>query len=55
MRKFLLWWRELPQSNKDSLKSQHKITVVTFDFICKMYNIKKIKNRSYEKSNRNEM
>ena len=30
-------WRDLPKSEKERLKSEHNVKVVTFEFICKIF------------------
>ena len=33
----LKFWRDLPLQEKQRLKAEHNIKVVTFDFICKIF------------------
>ena len=52
----LKYWRDLPKSEKERLKSEHNIKVVTFEFICKMYLFKlkrddKSRNSNLSKEN----
>lgn len=37
MRHQLRFWRDLPVQEKERLKSEHNIKVVTFEFICKIF------------------
>ena len=37
MRPQLRFWRDLPIQEKERLKSEHNIKVVTFKFICKIF------------------
>lgn len=33
----LRFWRDLPIQEKELLKSEHNVKVVTFEFICKIF------------------
>ena len=33
----LRFWRDLPIHEKERLKSEHNVKVVTFEFICKIF------------------
>jgi len=33
----LKYWRDLPKSEKELLKAEYKVKVVTFEFICKIF------------------
>ena len=37
MTKQLRYWRDLPQQKRNELKTQHAIKVVTFEFICRLF------------------
>ena len=37
MRSQLRFWRDLPIQEKERLKSEHNVKVVTFEFICKIF------------------
>ena len=37
MRHQLRFWRDLPIQEKERLKSENNIKVVTFEFICKIF------------------
>ena len=37
MRHQLRFWRDLPIQEKERLKSEHNVKVVTFEFICKIF------------------
>lgn len=37
MIKELKFWRDLPLKEKERIKSEHNVKVVTFKFICKIF------------------
>lgn len=37
MTQYLRWWRDLSKPDKERIKQQHGIKVVTFEFICEVY------------------
>jgi hypothetical protein len=40
MRTELKWWTSLPKETKQQLKEHHNITIVTFQWIEMIYNLK---------------
>ncbi len=41
MKEQLRYWRDLSKQNKKEIKERYSITVVTFEFIEKLYKLKK--------------
>ena len=39
MRPQLKYWRDLPLQEKQRFKDEHNIKVVTFEFICKIFDL----------------
>ena len=37
MKQQLKYWRDLPKQEKEAMKLKHNMKVVTFEFICKVY------------------